>query len=77
MKKIKVLQYVGGLNRAGAETMVMNIYRKFDREKFEFYFVCHGQEKYEYEEEVDSLGGYIIRINQPKFQNQSTFKKDF
>ncbi|MGL5764481.1 MAG: glycosyltransferase [Sarcina sp.] len=77
MKKIKVLQYVGGLNRAGAETMVMNIYRKFDRDKFEFYFACHENKKYDYEDEVESLGGHIIRIKAPQFQKQSIFEKEF
>ncbi len=32
-EKMKVLQIVGAMNRAGTETMLMNLYRNIDSEK--------------------------------------------
>ena len=32
-KPIRVLHVVGGMNNAGLEAFIMNIYRKIDREK--------------------------------------------
>ena len=36
MKKIKVLQVIGGLNMGGAETFIINVFRNINREKYEF-----------------------------------------
>ena len=38
-KPIRVLQVIGVMNRGGAETMIMNLYRHIDREKVQFDFV--------------------------------------
>ena len=35
---IRVLQVLGGLNRGGAETMVMNLYRALDHKEIQFDF---------------------------------------
>jgi len=59
----KVLHVIGGLNRAGAETMTMNIYRNIDRSKFQFDFVVFGQDIQDYESEVAHLGGKVIKLN--------------
>ena len=39
MKTIKILHVIGIMNYGGAETMIMNLYRKIDRQKFQFDFV--------------------------------------
>ncbi len=62
MKKIKILHVIAGMDRCGAETFLMNVFRNINRNKFEFYFLCYGEKKYDYEEEIEKLGGYIIRI---------------
>ena len=41
MKEIKILQVIGGLNRGGAETMLMNLYRKIDSQKYKFDFLVY------------------------------------
>ncbi|WP_338487554.1 glycosyltransferase family 1 protein [Ruoffia tabacinasalis] len=65
-KPIKVLQVLATLNRGGAESMIMNIYRNIDRSKVQFDFVVNeSEEEYAFEEEVKSLGGKIYTI--PKF----------
>jgi glycosyltransferase involved in cell wall biosynthesis len=50
------------LNRGGAETMVMNYYRRIDRSKVQFDFVVHRSERGAYEDEIESLGGKIYRM---------------
>ena len=38
---IRVLHVVGAMDRAGTETMIMNLYRSFDRERYQFDFLVH------------------------------------
>lgn len=59
----RILHVVSSMNRGGAETMIMNLYRNIDREKIQFDFVCHIKEKCDFEDEIYSLGGRIIRID--------------
>lgn len=62
MSKIKVLHIIGGMNRGGAETFLMNVLRNIDRKKFEFVFLCYGKGVFDYEDEITQLGGRIVRI---------------
>ncbi|MDJ8926937.1 glycosyltransferase [Clostridium perfringens] len=75
--KIKILQYVGGMNRAGAETLVMNIFRNFKKEKYEFHFIKHTKEKCDYDDEIIKLGGKIIYLERPSINNIKKYKYDF
>jgi glycosyltransferase involved in cell wall biosynthesis len=59
---IRILQLFTIMNRGGAETNVMNYYRKLDRTKFQFDFIVHRQEKGAYEDEITALGGKIYRL---------------
>jgi len=61
MNKIRILQVVGGMNRGGAETFLMNVLRNIDRNKFEFVFLCYGEKAFDYESEINLLGAKIIR----------------
>ena len=45
MKKIKILEVIGGMNMGGAETLLMNIFKNIDRKKFEMFFLCYWREK--------------------------------
>lgn len=65
MKTIRVLHVIGIMNRGGAETMIMNLYRNIDRSKVQFDFVENTQEKGIYEKEILSLGGRVFHC--PKF----------
>ncbi len=58
----RILHIIGKMDRAGAETMLMNLYRSIDRSKFQFDFVTFTTEKGDYDEEILSLGGKIIPI---------------
>lgn len=59
---IRVLQISYGMDRGGAETLIMNIYRNIDRSKVQFDFLLHNPERTAYEDEIESLGGRIYRI---------------
>ena len=60
---IRVLHIVTYMGRGGLETMLMNYYRNIDREKVQFDFLVHRMEKYDYDDEIESLGGNIYRFN--------------
>lgn len=62
MSEVKrVLQVLTTMNRAGAETMVMNCYRSIDRSKYQFDFLVHRPEKGDFEDEIVAMGGRIFR----------------
>jgi len=59
----RVLHIVGRMDRAGAETMVMNLYREIDRSQFQFDFVYFTADRCDYDDEIEALGGRIHRIS--------------
>lgn len=59
------------MNRAGAETMVMNYYRAMNREEIQFDFLVHTKKKCDYDDEIESLGGTIYRF--PPFTGVNYF----
>ncbi len=62
---VRILQISYGMDRGGAETLIMNIYRNIDRSKVQFDFLLHNPERTAYEDEIERLGGKIYRI--PRF----------
>lgn len=60
---IRVLQVVTTMNRGGLETMLMNYYRNIDRSKVQFDFIEHRQERSDYDDEIEALGGRIYRVS--------------
>ena len=64
--KYKVLHIVGSMNTGGTETMLMNIYRKIDRDKIQFDFLDFSQEEAYYDNEIKELGGNVIKISNSK-----------
>lgn len=62
MNPIRVLHIVGKMDRAGAETMLMNLYRHIDRTQIQFDFITFTQEKGDYDNEILALGGRVFPI---------------
>lgn len=62
-EKNRILQVVGALNIGGAETMLVNILRNMDKQRFQFDFAVSGNESGYYEEEIRKLGGIIYHIS--------------
>lgn len=59
---IRVLQVVTHMNRGGLETMLMNYYRHMDRNLVQFDFLVHRENRGDYDDEIESLGGQIHRL---------------
>ena len=66
---LRVLQVIGKMDRAGAETIIMNIYRNIDRSKVQFDFMVFSSEKGDYDDEILQLGGNIYRMTAFKGYN--------
>lgn len=72
---MRVLQVIGVMDRGGAETMVMNLYRAMDRNDIQFDFLVHEQRDGDYDAEIRELGGRFFRL--PRFTgfNEHTYRK--
>ena len=73
----RVLLVFGKLNRGGAETLAMNIFRKIDREKIIFDFAVHTDEHCDYDDEVEALGGKIYRFSRYNGVNHSHYVNEW
>ena len=69
---IRILHVLGGLDRGGAETMVMNLYRNIDKKLVQFDFIIHTEKKQAYYDEIVGLGGRIFHF--PAFNGFNYFK---
>lgn len=58
----RVLHIVGRMDRAGAETMIMNLYREMDRSQYQFDFAYFTNDRCDFDDEIEALGGRIIRL---------------
>ena len=58
----KVLVFGMTENPGGVESFLFNYYRKIDKTKIQFDFLCNTYNKVAYEDELISLGGQVIRI---------------
>ena len=59
---IRVLHVVTYMGRGGLETMIMNYYRNIDRSKVQFDFLTHRDERWDYDDEIEELGGKIYHL---------------
>ena len=62
MAAIRVLNLFTIMDRGGAETMCMNLYRNIDRSKVQFDFLVYYSKKGAYDDEIEALGGHVYRI---------------
>lgn len=62
---VRILQVVGGMNRAGVETWLMHVLRHIDRERFRMDFLVHTEEPCAYDDEIRALGSRIIPCMHP------------
>lgn len=75
MEPIRVLQVLGGLNRGGAETMIMNLYRAVDKTKVQFDFIIHSPNEDAYASEIEAMGGKIFVFPKYNLKNTCSYKK--
>lgn len=73
----RILHVLGGLDRGGAESIIMNLYRNIDRNLIQFDFIKHHDEMDSFEEEIKSLGGLIYSIPEYTGINHFEYKKSW
>ena len=71
IEPIRVLQVLGGLDRGGAETLVMNIYRNIDRTQLQFVFGVHTKVQGAYSNEILDFG--VIVYDCPRYIGKNHF----
>lgn len=59
------------MDRAGAEVMIMNLYRAVDRDAVQFDFLVHERRKCAFDDEIQDLGGRLYRL--PRFNGVNYF----
>lgn len=72
---LRVLQVIGAMDRGGAETLIMNLYRKIDRNQVQFDFLVNEGRECDYDKEIAALGGRIFRIPRYRIFNEFAYKK--
>ena len=50
-------------NPGGVESFLMNYYKKINKDKIHFDFLCNTHEKISFEDEIKELGGKIFKIS--------------
>lgn len=66
---IRILHILHSMNRGGAEAMLMNYYRNVDRTRVQFDFLLTEQNRCQYEEEIEQMGGRVYRVPLLTFSN--------
>lgn len=72
---IRILHVFSIMDFGGAETMIMDIYRKINRNEVQFDFVVHTEKTGIYDEEILSLGGKIYRVPEYRGLNHFSYIK--
>lgn len=76
MSPIRILHIVTTMDYGGVETLLMSIYRKIDREKVQFDFLCHNRIKSKFSEEIYSLGGKMFMVHGPRHGGVINYTKE-
>lgn len=74
---MRVLHVIGAMDRGGAETMIMNLYRAIDRDVVQFDFVVHEERPCDYDEEIQDLGGRLYRVPRFTGSNMLSYRRAF
>lgn len=72
---VRVLHCFGAMNIGGAETLIMNIYRKIDKSKIQFDFLVFSKDKGFFDDEIKALGGKIYHLDSFGTLGPYKFKK--
>lgn len=74
---LRVLVLDTVMDRGGAETMMMNYLRHFDRSKVAYDFLVNRDYRAAYEDEIEALGGRIYRMCPMYPQYFGRYKREF
>ena len=73
----RILHVFGGMNRGGAETFAMNVYRNIDRTRVQFDFAVQTDRPSDYDSEIESMGGRILRHPVPAQAGLHAYQRAF
>jgi glycosyltransferase involved in cell wall biosynthesis len=76
-KPVRILHIFAAMNRGGAETFIMNLYRNINREKIQFDFAVTSDIKGHFDDEIRQLGGKIYSHPDPSVAGLRSYKKAF
>lgn len=71
----RVLHVIGAMDRGGAETLIMNVYRNIDRSILQFDFLVHETRDCDFDSEIRALGGSIFSIDRLNGLNTVSYIK--
>ncbi len=71
----KILVFGMTENPGGVESFLMNYYRKIDKTKFQFDFLCNSYEKIAYEDEIIESGGHTFHFI-ARSKNYTRYKRE-
>lgn len=85
-KPIHVLHVLGGVGLGGAESRIMDLYRRMNRDEIQFDFLVHSsamnlftretERKPEfYDEEIEAMGGHIYVLPKFKVYNYFSYRR--
>ncbi|MCL2717324.1 MAG: glycosyltransferase [Lachnospiraceae bacterium] len=74
-KPIRILHVLASVNRGGAESRTMDLYRNINREKVQFDFLINNKKTSHYEAEILSMGGRVYRIPRFFIYNYFSYRK--
>jgi len=78
MSPIRILHVLATLDRGGAESMLMSLYRNIDKDRFQFDFVVNDDKAYyAFEDEIKALGGHVYRMPRYKLYNHFSYRKAY
>ena len=72
---IRVLHVLGNTQLGGAESRIMDLYRHMDRNRVQFDFLVHTDQKGHFDEEIEKLGGHIYRVPRFRLYNYFSYKR--
>ncbi len=73
---MRVLQVIRKMDRAGAESAIMNWYRQQDRDDIQFDFMVADPEPGAFEPEISELGGRVYRVQPFTGLNGMSYRKE-
>lgn len=73
----RVLHVFGAMDRGGAETFIMNVFRRIDRSRIMFDFAVHRREPGHFDEEIRMLGGRLFVLPRPSLTSLFRYLREW
>ena len=72
----RILHIIGSMNKGGAESLLMNVYRNIDKRKWQFDFAVHTDKEGFFDKEITQLGGRLFHLPKPKMGNLLRYRRE-